>query len=92
MLTSGKGGLMRFLVQKANGSRVQYLAEAVILQSLADLCDKRHHQDCQSFFRGEGFTIWADLAGLSPLDQIRLLDMIQKRMLSHKYDHEYTLS
>ncbi|MDQ7787106.1 MAG: hypothetical protein RDU01_05820 [Thermodesulfovibrionales bacterium] len=79
---------MGSLVQKTNGERVQFLAEAVILQSLADLCDRRYCQECQRFFRGEGFMIWSDLAGLSPLDQIRLLSMIHKT----KRNYEYTFS
>jgi len=83
---------MGSLVQKRNGDGVRYLAEAVILQSLADLCDKRHSQDCRRFFRGEGFTVWADLAGLSPLEQIRLLSMIQKAIQNHAYDYENTVS
>ena len=92
MLTSGKRGIMGSLVQKTNSPGVRYLAEAVILQSLADLCDQRYCQDCRRFFRGEGFTLWAHLAGLSPLEQIRLLAMIQKRMQRHEYDHEHTFS
>jgi len=92
MLTSRKGGVMGSSVQKTKGKRVQYLAEAVILQSLADLCDKRYCQDCRRFFRGEGFTVWADLAGLSPLEQIRLLSMIQKTIQNHEYDYENTVS
>jgi hypothetical protein len=91
-LTSRKGGVMGSLVQETNGERVQYLAEAVILQSLADLCDRRYCQDCRRFFRGEGFTVWADLAGLSQLEQIRLLSMIQKTIQNHEYDHKYTFS
>lgn len=75
---------------KAGGSGIKYLAEAVILQSLADLCDKRYCTDCRRFFRGEGFLVWADLAELDALDQIRLLAMIQNTTRKHEYDLEYT--
>jgi hypothetical protein len=62
---------------------VRNLAEAVILQSMIDLSEKRYCNTCRKFFRGEGFTLWAYLADLGPLDQIRVLQMIQKQIQSH---------
>jgi hypothetical protein len=62
---------------------VRNLAEAVILQSMIDVSDKKYCHACRRFFRGEGFTLWAHLADLGPLDQIRVLQMIQKQIQNH---------
>ncbi|MFZ5906670.1 MAG: hypothetical protein ACOYVJ_04590 [Nitrospirota bacterium] len=83
---------MGFLARKEQGSGVQHLAEAVILQSMADLCERRHRQECRKFFRGEGFAVWADLARLSSLDQIRILFMLRGKIHNHEYDTEYPVS
>ncbi|MEW6584069.1 MAG: hypothetical protein AB1442_00485 [Nitrospirota bacterium] len=58
------------------------LAEAVILQSMADLWNRDYHHASKKFFRGEGFTLWAALAGIGPLSRIRLLNLIQKEILN----------
>jgi hypothetical protein len=71
------------VLQKTHHRGMRDLAEAVILQSIIDLGDKRYCHACRRFFRGEGFTVWADMAGLSPLDQIRVLQMIQKQIQRH---------
>jgi hypothetical protein len=68
------------VIQKIHHRGVRDLAEAVILQSMIDLSDKRYCHACRRFFRGEGFTFWADLADLGTLDQIRVLQMIQKQI------------
>jgi hypothetical protein len=78
-----EGGQMVSVVQKTELRGMRSLAEAVILQSMSDLSDKNHCQDCRRFFRGEGFTLWAQIAELGPLDQLRVLQMIQKQIQSH---------
>lgn len=55
-------------------------AEAIILQSVEDLYDKRQERDCLTFFRGEGFDISAGLAGLNVKDQRKLLELIKCSM------------
>ncbi len=41
------------------------LAEAVILQSMEDLWDPLHRAESIDFFNGEGFRIFAKLAGIN---------------------------
>jgi hypothetical protein len=55
--------------------RVSHLAEAIILQSIQDLWDDDHRQDCIDFFAGEDFRTCAALAGMSTSDQIKILNM-----------------
>jgi len=63
-----------------NGSSprfVRHLAEAIILQSIEDLWDEGQRKDCLRFFRGNAFTICAEIAGLSVSAQGRLLGLIE---------------
>jgi hypothetical protein len=55
---------------------VEKLAQAVILQSIEDLWDERHREDCINFFSGEEFSICAGLGGMNVPDQIKLLNMV----------------
>jgi len=52
------------------------LAEAIIFQSLEDLWDEGQKNDCIEFFRGDGFSICAEIAGIKALDQIKILNLI----------------
>ncbi|MBI4690605.1 MAG: hypothetical protein HY754_10120 [Nitrospirae bacterium] len=52
------------------------LAEAIILQSIEDLWHESLREDCVKFFRGNGFTICAGLAGMNLSDREKLLRMI----------------
>jgi hypothetical protein len=52
------------------------LAEAVLLQSIEDLWDKKESKKCFSFFKGNGFHLCSDIAGISPVDRRKLLSLI----------------
>ena len=59
---------------------VSALAEAVILQSFADLWDKAHWQESLEFFAGGGFDYYAGIAGLEPAGKTKLLLMFERQM------------
>ncbi|MFZ2196319.1 MAG: hypothetical protein WAV13_01200 [Thermodesulfovibrionales bacterium] len=61
--------------QKAK-SKTAAFAEAVILQSIEDLFDSLQRKDSIDFFKGEGFRLYAKIAGLSATDQIRIIRML----------------
>jgi hypothetical protein len=56
--------------------KARNLAEAVILQSMEDLWISEEREDSRKFFRGKGFTICAEIAGLNTLEQFRVLHLI----------------
>jgi hypothetical protein len=60
-------------------ARVRNLAEAVILQSLEDLWDPEYRGGSRDFFKGNGFRICADIAGLDSHKKIRFLHFIGGR-------------
>ncbi len=55
---------------------IRNLAEAVILQSIEDLWDKSQKSNCIGFFMGEGFHIYARIAGIKLSDRMELLRLI----------------
>jgi hypothetical protein len=61
--------------QKAK-SKIAAFAEAVILQSIEDLFDSMQRKESIDFFKGEGFRLYAKIAGLSSTDQIRIIRML----------------
>src|SRR4030042_4949769 len=56
---------------------VRSLAEAIILQSIEDLWNKKENQDCIAYFKGDAFDICARLAGMKIPDQVRLLTLLK---------------
>lgn len=58
--------------------KARNLAEAIILQSLEDLWIHEGREDSRKFFRGEGFKICAEIAGLNTMEQFRVLHLIGK--------------
>lgn len=52
---------------------IKSLAEAVILQSLEDFWSPIHKEQSEDFFKGEGFKVCANIAGLDALKQIEIL-------------------
>ena len=60
--------------------KIRALAEAVILQSFADLWDKEYRQESLEFFSGGGFDYFADIAGLGAGEKTQLLSMFEKQM------------
>lgn len=57
---------------------VRGLMEGIILQSIEDLWIASEEGDCIQFFRGEGFGICADIAGINLHDQVRLLNLANR--------------
>ena len=57
---------------------VQNLMEGIILQSIEDLWIAGEEDGCINFFRGEGFVICADIAGMNLHDQVLLLNFTDK--------------
>ena len=66
--------------QKAGKKAVNVgsLMERIILQSIEDLWTDGEEDDCINFFRGEGFGICADIAGMNLHDQARLLNFANR--------------
>lgn len=61
------------------------LAEGIILQSVEDLWNESCREDCIAFFRGEDFTLCAELAGMGLGDQVELLNLIKKSVGSMEF-------
>jgi hypothetical protein len=61
------------------------LAEGIILQSIDDLWVKHCNENCIAFFKGEGFSDCAEIAGMTTSDQIRLLNLV-KNMIENPGD------
>ncbi|RJQ54044.1 MAG: hypothetical protein C4526_05470 [Nitrospiraceae bacterium] len=59
--------------------KAKNLAEAIILQSLEDLWNPEGRSASRKFFRGNGFKICAEVAGLDTLEQFRVLHLIGGR-------------
>ena len=57
------------------------LAEAIILQTIADLCDARLRNECEEFFRGEGFRICSDIIEMDKQSRTDLICFLEKRGL-----------
>jgi hypothetical protein len=55
---------------------VKELAETVILLSVEDLWDKEQGDVCRAFFCGQGFSFWAEAAGMSISDRRKILSLI----------------
>jgi hypothetical protein len=54
---------------------IKNLAEAVILQSLEDLWDPSHRIESIDFFNGDGYRIYAKLAGLNQPRSHKILNI-----------------
>jgi hypothetical protein len=63
------------------GERLRFLSEAVILQAIEDLWNIKCREECTTFFNGEGFIICAEMAKISLLDQIRILNMVNRHIV-----------
>lgn len=62
--------------RKKDNSRIQALGEAIILQSIEDLFNSLQRKKSIEFFKSESFSLCAEIAGLSTVDQIRLIRML----------------
>lgn len=54
------------------------LAEAIIMQSITDLWKEDERENCLKFFKGEDFSICAEMAGMGLSDQIELMTLVNK--------------
>ena len=52
------------------------LAEAVILQSLEDLWNPVYGNESKEFFEGDGFKIFAEIAGLTSLKKYKIVHLV----------------
>jgi len=68
---------MKMLKEKEDIMGLKGLAEGIILQSIDDLWDRHHKEDCITFFKGKGFRDCAEMAGMTTLEQIRLLNLVK---------------
>ena len=57
---------------------VESLMEGIILQSIEDLWMGGEIDACIQFFRGEGFSTCANLAGMNLHDQVKVLNLVNK--------------
>jgi hypothetical protein len=65
-------------VGKEKHRGVKSLMEGIILQCIADLWIGGEIDACIQFFRGEGFAICANLAGMTLHDQVKVLNLANK--------------
>jgi hypothetical protein len=68
---------MKMLAERENIMRLKGLAEGIILQSVEDLWDKHHREDCIAFYKLKEFRYCAEMAGMTTSDQIRLLNLVK---------------
>ena len=54
------------------------LAEAIIMQSITDLWTEDERENCLKFFKGEDFSVCAEMAGMKLPDQIKLMTLVNK--------------
>jgi hypothetical protein len=63
---------------KKDSKGVRALAEAIILQSIEDLCCEGQKSKQLNFFTGEGFNICSKIAGMNFYDQVSVLNLVKK--------------
>jgi hypothetical protein len=57
---------------------IQSLAEAVILNSMEDIFDRRRRFDSLKFFSSDDFNVFAELSGMNLRSRIELLYIVRK--------------
>ncbi len=55
---------------------VKSLAEAIILQSMEDFWSNAYRQESIEFFKGDGFKVCAEIAGMGHEEQSKVLEML----------------
>ncbi len=55
---------------------VKSLAEAIILQSMEDFWGNTYKEESLEFFKGEGFKVCAEIAGMGTEEQYKVLEML----------------
>ena len=66
--------------------RLKNLAEGIILQSIEDLWDNEHRDESLVFFRGKDFRTCAELAGMSLIEQVALLNLVKGVIKQNRND------
>jgi len=56
---------------------IRGMAEMIIMQSISDLWHEEEWRGSMDFFKGEGFMLCAELAGIDLYDQCRVLGMVR---------------
>jgi len=56
---------------------IKSLAEAIILQSMADLWNPAHRDESLRFFEGKGYQLCADIAGLNWTEKLKMRRMLK---------------
>lgn len=67
---------------------IKVLAEAVILQSMEDLWDKKERDDAIRFFNSEGFSTFAGIAGMNFFEQLRVYNMVNKMTRGERHERK----
>jgi hypothetical protein len=70
-------------VGKAKYRGVESLMEGIILQCITDLWIGGEIDSCIQFFRGEGFAVCANIAGMNLHDQVKVLNLANKIIDHH---------
>jgi|WetSurMetagenome_2_1015567.scaffolds.fasta_scaffold00818_7 hypothetical protein len=65
------------------------LAEAVIIQSAADIMDKHQQVEAVEFFAGEGFRVCSRIAGVDHSAQHIILNLIRRHVTVSKIIGQY---
>lgn len=68
--------------------KIRKLAEAIILQSVEDLWDKRHRIESIEFFSGEGFRLCSDMAGFSDREKTKMLGMVRSILRQNEIEQK----
>lgn len=55
---------------------IKNLAEAIILQSMEDIWVPAYKDESRDFFRGKGFKICSEIAGLDTIRQYKVINLI----------------
>lgn len=72
-----KGLIGRKILRTEKAAKpIRALAEAVILQAIEDLYSPTTRAQSIEFFRGEGFSTYAELAGMNEVEKLRLIMML----------------
>lgn len=61
---------------------MKMLAESIILQCIEDLWDRASMKQSTKFFSQRGFSICATIAEMDICDQIKLLDLVNRSVMS----------
>ena len=77
---------------KSRNMCVVSLAEAIILQTIEDIWDSRYMTESILFFQSEEFPLCAEMAGMTALEQIRLLNMLKQFYMPEKYCEKNTFT